>query len=113
MLPVIAGNLARDHIIEWLGLEGTFEGHLVQPHSNKQGHLQLDQAAQGPVQPHLERFQGGGIYHLSGQPIPVFHHPQCKKFIIASVNLPSFSSKPLPLVLSQQALLKSLSPSFF
>ncbi|KAK4815383.1 hypothetical protein QYF61_001371 [Mycteria americana] len=40
-----------------------------------EGHLQLDQAAQSPVQPDLECFQGWGIYHLSGQPVPVFHHP--------------------------------------
>ena len=33
-------------------------------------------------------------------------------FLIYSLNLPSFSLKPLPLILSQQALLKSLSPSF-
>ncbi|KAK4828156.1 LOW QUALITY PROTEIN: hypothetical protein QYF61_024071, partial [Mycteria americana] len=34
-------------------------------------------------------------------------------FLISTLNLPSFSLKPLPLVLSQQALLKSLLPSFF
>ena len=34
-------------------------------------------------------------------------------FLISSLNLPSFSLNPLPLVLSQQALVKSLSPSFF
>ena len=33
-------------------------------------------------------------------------------FLTSSLNLPSFSLKPLPLVLSQQALLKCLSPSF-
>jgi len=33
-------------------------------------------------------------------------------FLISSLNLPSFSFKPLPLVLLQQALLKSLSQSF-
>ena len=33
-------------------------------------------------------------------------------FLIASLNLLSLSLKPLSLVLSQQALLKSLSPSF-
>ncbi|KAK4811229.1 hypothetical protein QYF61_022126, partial [Mycteria americana] len=82
-------------ITEWFGLEGTFKGHLVQPPCNEQGHLQLDQAAQNPVQPGLECFQGWGIYHLPGQPVPV-------------LNLPSFSLKPLPLVLSLQALVKIL-----
>jgi len=33
-------------------------------------------------------------------------------FLISSLNLPSFSLKPLPLVLLLQDLLKSLSPSF-
>ncbi|KAK4823976.1 hypothetical protein QYF61_008595 [Mycteria americana] len=68
-------------IVERFGLEGTFKGHLVQPRCNEQGHLQLDQVAQSPVQPGLECFQGWSIYHLSGQPVPVFHHPQCKEFL--------------------------------
>ncbi|KAK4822534.1 hypothetical protein QYF61_015540 [Mycteria americana] len=71
-------------IIEWFGLEGTFKGHLVQPPCNKQGHLQLDQVAQSPVQPDTERFQGWGIYHLSGQPMPA-EQPQL------SSSLGSFS----------------------
>jgi len=33
-------------------------------------------------------------------------------FLLSSLNLPSFSLKPLPLVLPQQALLKIFSPSF-
>ncbi|KAK4831174.1 LOW QUALITY PROTEIN: hypothetical protein QYF61_015644 [Mycteria americana] len=66
----------------------------------EQGHLQLDQVAQSPIQPDLECFQGWGIHYLSGQPLsaspPSF------------LNLPSLSLKPLLLVLSQQALLKIL-----
>jgi len=42
---------------EWLGLEATFKGHLVQPPCSEQGHLQLDEVAQSPVQPGLECFQ--------------------------------------------------------
>jgi len=68
-------------IIEWFGLEGTFKGHLVQPPCSGQGHLPLDQVAQSPVQPDLECFQGWGIYHLSGQPMPVSHHPHCENFL--------------------------------
>jgi len=60
-------------------LEGTFRGHLSQPPCSEQGHLQLDQAAQSPVQPGLECFQGWGLLYLSGQPVPVFHHPHGKK----------------------------------
>jgi len=72
---------ASYRIREWFGLEGTFRGHLVQPPSNEQGHLQLDQVAQSPIQPGLECFQGWGIDHLSGQPGPGFHHPYAKKFL--------------------------------
>ena len=82
-------------IIECFGLEGTFRGQLAQPPCSEQGHLQLDHVAQSPVQPGLECFQGWGLHHFSGQPVPVFHHPCGKKF------LPSLSLKPLPLVLSQ------------
>jgi len=39
--------------LESFGLEGTFKGHLVQPPCSKQGHLQLGQVAQSPVQPEL------------------------------------------------------------
>jgi len=40
------------------------------------GDLQRDQVAQSPIQPDLEHFQGWDIHHLSGQPVPGFHHPQ-------------------------------------
>jgi len=66
-------------ITECFGLEGTFKGHLTQPPCHEQEHLQLDLAAQSPVQPGLECSQGCGIDHLSGQPGPGFHHPHCKK----------------------------------
>jgi len=62
-------------LIEQFGLEGTAKGHRAQPHYHEQGHLQTDQVAQSPVQPGLECFQGWGIEHLCGQPVPVFHHP--------------------------------------
>jgi len=69
----------KDHRI--IGLEGSFKAHLVQPLCNEQGHLQLAQVAHSPVQPDLEFFQGWGIYHLSGQPMTVFHHPHPKTFL--------------------------------
>jgi len=62
-------------------LEGTFEGHLVQPPCHKQGQLHPEQVAQSPVQPGLECLQGWGIDHQSGQPLPGFHHPQHEKFL--------------------------------
>ena len=74
------------------GLKGTFRGHLAQPPCHEQRHLELDQVAQSPIQPDLECFQGWDIEHLSGQPVPVFHHPHGKKF------LPCLQSKSLLLV---------------
>lgn len=44
-------------IRECFGLEGTFNGHLVQPPCNEKGHLQLDQFAQTPVPSALESVQ--------------------------------------------------------
>ena len=34
-----------------------------------------------PIQPGLECFPGGGIHNLSGQPVPVSHHPHSKEFL--------------------------------
>ena len=64
-------------ITELLELEGTFKGHLVQLTCNEQGCAQLHQVVQGLIQPGLESLQGQDI-HISGQPIPVPHHPHCK-----------------------------------
>jgi len=50
---------------ELFELEGTFKSHLVQLPCNEQGHLQLSQDAQSPIQPDLECFQGQGIHHIS------------------------------------------------
>jgi len=71
--------ISNHRITESLELEGTFKGHLVQFLYIEQGHPQLDQVAQGLVQPHLECLQGQVFHHISGQPIPVPHHPHCKR----------------------------------
>jgi len=100
-------------IVESFELEGTFKGHLVQLPCREQGHLQLDQVAQSPVQPGLECLQGWGTQHLSWQPPAVLHHHHHKKpVLISSPNVTFFSLKLFPVVLSQQTLLKSLSLSF-
>lgn len=49
--------------VKWLitessELEGTIKDHLVQLPCNKQGHTQLDQVAQGLIQPYPESLQG-------------------------------------------------------
>ena len=59
-------------ITEFLELE-------VQFPCNKQGHLQLDLIAQGLIQPCLQSFQGQGINHITGQPVPVPQHPHGKR----------------------------------
>jgi len=69
----------KGRIIESLELEGTIKGHLVQLPCNEQGHPQLDQVAQGLIQPCLESLQGWGIHHISEQPIPVPQHSHCKR----------------------------------
>ena len=45
-------------IIESFELEGAFEVYLVQLPCKEQGHLQLDQVTQSPIQPDLEYLQG-------------------------------------------------------
>ena len=54
-------------IIDSFKLEGIFKSHLVQLPCNEQGPLQLDQAAQSPLQPDPECLQGQGIHHVSEQ----------------------------------------------
>ena len=92
-------------------LEGTFKGHLVQFPSHKQGHQQLDQVAQSPMQPDLVSRDGASTVALGN----LFQCPPTlivKKTIlfISSLNLPSFSLKPFPLAQSQQTLLKNMPP---
>ena len=73
----------KDHRIkESFELEGTLKGHLVQHPCSQQEHLQLDQDAQSPSQPDLECLQGQGIRHISGQPVPVPHHPYSKILLL-------------------------------
>ncbi|KAK4814330.1 hypothetical protein QYF61_014844 [Mycteria americana] len=64
---------SQNHRMLWIGR------NLYRPSSptplQEQGHLQLDQVAQSPIQPDLECFQGWGLRYLSGQPVPVPHHP--------------------------------------
>jgi len=82
-------------IIECSWLEGTFRGHPAQPPCSGQGQLQLDQVGQSSIQSDTECFQVWGIDHLSGQPLPVFHHPHCKDFlpyIQSKSTLPQFKT---------------------
>jgi len=112
-MVIMADGWDTSHSWNHRMLEKTIRNHLAQTPFSEQGYLQLDQVAQSPVQPGLECFQGWGIHHLSGQPVPVFHHPYCKIFLpISSLNLPSLGLKQLLLVFLQHALLKIFFPSF-
>ena len=68
-----------NHRMVWVGRE------LSRPSSpnpcHEQGRLQPIQVAQSPIQSGLEWFQGWGISHLSGQPVPGYHDHHCKKFV--------------------------------
>jgi len=46
------------------------------------GTPQIDQIAQGLIHPRLENLQGRSINHISGQPVPVPHHPHCKRLFL-------------------------------
>jgi len=65
-------------ITESFELEGILKGHLVPLPCSEQGHLQLDQAAQSPVQSGLKCLRGWGLHHISGKPVPMPHYPYCK-----------------------------------
>jgi len=61
---VITGELIplKHRTIEFIELEGIFKGHAIQLPCNE--HAQLDQVAQGLIQPCLESLQGQGIYNM-------------------------------------------------
>jgi len=91
---MVAGT--HHYIQPWDGVGGkgpSFKAHLLQPPCHVQGHLQPDEAAHSPIQPGLEKFQGWGISHCYGQPVPWFCHPRQKKkiifFLTSSLHLPS------------------------
>ena len=97
--------------IESFELEGSRKGHLVQPPCSEQGHLQLHWG-QDPVKPDLGCLQGWGIHHISGQPVPVLHHPYCRKHLPYNQSTSPDILKPFPLVVLQQNMLKSPFTSF-
>jgi len=68
-------------ITECFVLERIFRNHLTHLPCSKQGYLYQDHVAQSPIQPGLECFQAWGLHYLSGQSVPVFHHPHGKKFL--------------------------------
>lgn len=80
-------------------LEGTFKGHLIQLPCNEQGHLQLCQCSEThPAWPQASPQMMGHSTTRGSLWLTILT-------ITASLNLPSFSPKPFPLVLSQLMLL--------
>ena len=54
--------------------------HVIPTPLHGQGCSNLDQAAQGPIQPGPEHLQEWSIYSFSGQPVPVPQHALSEKF---------------------------------
>lgn len=103
----------RLRITELFELEGFLKGHLVQLPCNKQGQLQLGHVAQSPIQSDLECLHGQIIQHLSGQHVPLPHHPYGRKLLPYNPSKSSFYNlKPFHPVLLQQTLQKNLSHLF-
>lgn len=104
-------------ITERFELEGTFNDHPSPTPCHEHGHLPLNQAAQSLIQSGLEQFQWWGNHNLSGQPVPAPHLPHHEEHLPYLPSFlpksPLFHFKPLPLVLSLQTSVRSLSPSVY
>jgi len=104
-----AGN---HRITGWFGLEGTFRGHLAQPPAVRRDIFKWIRVLRAPSQLPLNVFMDGASTTSLGNPVQCFTTLMVKNFFpISSLNLPSLRLKPLLLVLLQQALLKTPSPS--
>ena len=90
-------------VTELFQLDRTFKGHLVHVPCNEQGHLQLYQVAQSPVQPDLECLQ------RMGHPPSLWaaSYSASLRYKI-NRNFFFFHLKTFPFVPSQQILLKCL-----
>ena len=96
----------------WVGRDLT--DHLV-PTAPAMGRDPFHQprVLRAPSNPALNPAREGAATASLGNPCQCLTILIVKKFfLISNLNLPSFSLKPLPLVLLQQALLKTLSSSF-
>lgn len=89
--------------------EGDSGDHPFQPHCLKQG--QLWQATQDHVQSGLDRLWGLRFSHLSGQPSPVFGHPDNNIFL-KSEEVSCIAGISMFLVLLLDTTELSLAPSY-
>ena len=99
--------------MELLELEGTLNGHLVQlPALNRDTCSSIRCSEPCPQSLTLNVSKDGASTTSLSKLFHCFTTLIAKNFLLTSnLNLPSFSLKPFPLLLSQQTLLKSLSPS--
>jgi len=97
--------------MELFELEGTLKGHVVQPLCNEQGHLQQIRLLRAPSRLALHVSEDEASTTSLGNLFQCLITLILKSLFLFNLNLPSSSLKPFPLVLSQQTLLKSLSPS--
>ena len=100
-------------IIELLELKRNVNGHPVQLPCNEQGHLHVIKELRTLSSLTLNVSRDGASTASQDflfQCLTIFIVKNY--FLISDLNLPPFSLKPFPLVLSQQTLLKSLSPSY-
>jgi len=102
---------SQNHRVVWVGM--AFKGHLAQPPAMSRDIFNWIRLLRAPsnLAWHVPR---DGVSPASlGNLGQGFTNVSIKNFFLtSSLNLPSFSLNPSPLVLSQQALLKSLSSSF-
>ena len=102
----------KSQIHEWFALEGTFEDHLVQSLVMGRDIFPQITLLQAPSNLTLNTSSDGVSTVSSGQPVPVSHHPRHIIFLpYVQSKFTLFHFNPLPLVLSLQTLIKSLSPS--
>ena len=86
-------------------LEGTFRGHLVQLPCTEQGHPQLQQVLRAPSSLTMGFYRDGASTTSPGNLCQCLTVLTAKNlFLISSLNLPSVSLNPFPLVLSQQTV---------
>ena len=104
---------ASYRIIERFGLEGNSKGHLVQPPAMSRYIFSQTRLLRAPANLTLNVSRDGASPTSLGNLFQGFTTLIINNlFLMSSLHLPSSSLKPLPLVLSLQALLKSLAPSF-
>ena len=68
-------------IIEPFASEGTFKKPSSPTPLQRTGTPTAPSGTQSLIQPDLESLTGQSIHHHSGQPVPVAHHPYCKKLL--------------------------------